>query len=110
MPRDWIRRKPKERRYHRARSSSGAMWMPPPRDDVLPVPAAAQPQRTEQAGVPVKDAMLLVGHKTMAIYNRYSIGNKKRLLAGGAKLAQFFADHEAEAAEQKVVQLKTGTE
>jgi len=62
--------------------------------------AVGNPNRS---GVPVKIAMELVGHKTMAIYHRYNIVDKNRLRAGATKLAQFFADNETKAAEQKVL-------
>jgi integrase len=63
---------------------------------------------TNNAGVSIKTAMGLVGHKAMSVYNRYGIHDKKNLLSGAAKLADYF--DKSEVTEQKVVQLKkTGT-
>jgi integrase len=60
------------------------------------------------AGVSIKTAMSLVGHRTMSVYHRYGITDKADLLHGGEKLAAYFAKNPP--SEQKVVQLKTGTE
>ena len=60
------------------------------------------------AGVSIKTAMGLVGHKTMSVYNRYGIHDKKNLLAGAEKLADYF--DKTEPAQQKLVQLKTGAQ
>lgn len=60
------------------------------------------------AGVPIKTAMELVGHKTMSVYHRYGITDERDLIAGGEKLAAYYAGRET--AAQKVIPLKTGTE
>lgn len=56
------------------------------------------------AGMSIKTAMGLVGHKTMSVYNRYGITDEKDLRRGGAMLASYF-DESHEAAEHKVVPL-----
>jgi integrase len=43
----------------------------------------------ERAGVPRSVAMLMVGHKTEAIYRRYAIADEAMLREGSAKLAAF---------------------
>ncbi len=60
------------------------------------------------AGVPIKTAMELVGHKTMSIYHRYNIVDEADLRTGGEKLARYYEQREAKA--QTVIPLKTGTE
>ena len=60
------------------------------------------------AGVSISSAMAMVGHKTISIYQRYSIVDEGDLIAGGEKLAAYYAKREASA--QKVIPLKTGTD
>lgn len=60
-----------------------------------------------RAGIPIKTAMELLGHKTMSIFFRYNIIDEGDLIDGGEKLAAYFA--KSQRTEQKVVQLKTGT-
>ena len=60
----------------------------------------------ERAGVPRSVAMVMVGHRTEAIYRRYAIATKHK--EGAARLA---ALHDREATvENKVVALKKGAE
>ena len=56
------------------------------------------------AGVSIKTAMGLVGHKTMSVYNRYGIHDKKNLLAGAAKLADYFDQRETVASKLTPIQ------
>jgi site-specific recombinase XerD len=60
------------------------------------------------AGVPIKTAMEMVGHRTMSVYHRYDIVDERDLRAGGEKLAAYYEKRKAFL--QKVVPLKTGTE
>jgi len=50
----------------------------------------------ERAGVPRSTAMSMVGHKTEAVYKRYSIVDSQMLQEGAAKLAVFHAAHGAD--------------
>lgn len=62
-----------------------------------------------RAGIPIKTAMELLGHKTMSIFFRYNIIDEGDLIDGGEKLAAYFAAR-SQRSEQKVVPLRTGTE
>jgi len=71
-----------------------------------PVTAARAMTR---AGIPMKTAMELLGHKTVSIFFRYNIIDEGDLIDGGEKLAAYFAAR-SQRSEQKVVPLRTGTE
>jgi integrase len=61
----------------------------------------------ERAGVPRSVAMKLTGHKTEAVYRRYAIVAEQDLIEGAAKLAALHENLTAQAAQPKVVGIKS---
>jgi integrase len=50
-----------------------------------------------RAGVPERVAMLLTGHKTRAVFDRYNIVNERELATAGTRLAEFLEQSAARA-------------
>jgi hypothetical protein len=56
-----------------------------------------------RAGVPERIAMLLTGHKTRAVFDRYNIVNEQELLSAGERLAGYLRGVKPIAARSRVL-------
>ncbi len=105
LDRRWARRKPKDARvFQRDAHVPVRVWRTSLRDACrkagVPHRLLHDCRRTAarnliRAGVPERVAMLLTGHKTRAVFDRYNIVNEQELLTAGTRLAEYVARRSA---------------